>query len=56
MTYRVVVYEFGEGGEKMKEVKVIGKGMSEHKADRVERGVLINLDTERFCVVAEEEE
>lgn len=33
-----------------KPVKLIGKGLSERKAERIERGALINLDRDRYFI------
>ena len=56
MTYRVVIYKYGIDGAEEEPDRIVGTGMTESKADRVERGVLRNLDTNRFCVATEREE
>ena len=36
-------------------VDVIGSGMSEHKAEKVERGILINLDRDNYLTEIKED-
>jgi hypothetical protein len=51
MTYRVVVKKHDGNVE-----RVIAEGKSERAAERIEMGVLTNLDTDRFFVEVEEED
>lgn len=51
MTYRVVVRRF-DGSEE----KVIASGCSERSAERIEMGILRNLDVENWGVVMEPED
>ena len=50
-TYTVLIRRF-DGTEPD---HVIGTGMSERKSDQVEMGALMNLNTDDYCVVVEED-
>ena len=50
-TYKVEVVEM----KSKKVVDIIGTNLSERKAEKVERGVLINLDRENYLVRTPEE-